>query len=155
MCGLRLPHSSLFLEVLDLYTVHPVQRCPNVVSRMLTFEAFSMSHHILLKVVLFCYFYRLKRYDDWYSFNSHHFPLSLDLSSTNSGWKSKFCWVDIHSFFFFPSFLVTCLPFMIRYHCPMRYLLIYLYFIILCTEVFFAKGCSCVMSYEPYLESAG
>ncbi|CAH1439236.1 unnamed protein product [Lactuca virosa] len=94
--GLHLPSSRFFLEVLCFYKVHLVQLCPNVVSKIVTFKVFCIAHEISLDVTLFCDFYRLKKYGDWFSFNSRHSPLSLDLFCSNGTWKSRFYWVDVH-----------------------------------------------------------
>lgn len=64
VCGLRLPPSSFFLEVLCFYKVNLVLLCPNLVSSLFTFEAFCVSLHIPISVILFHYFYHLKRYSD-------------------------------------------------------------------------------------------
>ena len=71
-------------------------------SKIVTFEIFCIAHEIPLYVTLFHYFYRLKKYGDWFSFNSRHFPLCPNLARSNGNGKSRFCWVDIHS---------LCLPF--------------------------------------------
>ncbi|CAH1432830.1 unnamed protein product [Lactuca virosa] len=90
---LRLPATSLFLEVLCLYGIHLIQLSPNGVSKVITFYLFYVSSYIPLKVSLFLHLYRLKKYGDWYSFSSHHFLLVYALPGTNSGRKEKFCWV--------------------------------------------------------------
>ncbi|CAH1426463.1 unnamed protein product [Lactuca virosa] len=97
VCGLWLPSSWFFLEVLFYYKVHLVQLCLNAVSKIVTFEVFCVAYEIPLDVLLFCYFYTLKKYGDWFSFRSCHFPLSPDLARSNGSWKSKFCWVDMYS----------------------------------------------------------
>lgn len=102
VCGLMLPPSCFFLKVLCLYVVHIVQLCPNTVSKIVTYEVFCVAHTIPLNVSLFCYFYHLKRYVDWFSFRSRHFLLSRYLAHSNGNWKGRFHWVDIHS---------LCLPF--------------------------------------------
>ncbi|CAH1446763.1 unnamed protein product [Lactuca virosa] len=89
MCGLLLPPSRFFLEVLCYYKVHLVQLFPNAVSKIVTFEVFfCVAHEIPLDVSLFCYFYRLKKCGDWFSFSSRHFPLSPDLARPNGNWKN-------------------------------------------------------------------
>lgn len=66
------------------------------------FRGLLLAHKIPLNFALFRYYYRLKRYGDWYYFSSRHFPLSPNLTQVTSSWISKLCWVDAHS---------LCLPF--------------------------------------------
>ncbi|CAH1421096.1 unnamed protein product [Lactuca virosa] len=91
-CGLWLPPSCFFLEVLCFYKVHLIQLFLNAVSKIVTFEVFCVAHEIPLDVSLFHYFYRLKKYGDWFSFCIRHFPLSPDLVHSSRNWKngSKF-----------------------------------------------------------------
>ncbi|CAI9273962.1 unnamed protein product [Lactuca saligna] len=83
VCGLWLPPSRIILKVLYFYKLHLVQLCPNAASNIVTFEVFYVSHKIPLHVSLFRYFYRLKKYGDWFSFSSCHFPLSPYLGCSN------------------------------------------------------------------------
>lgn len=50
--GLRLPADSFFLEVLCSYGLHLIQLCPNVVSKVISFEVFCVVLHIPLHVPL-------------------------------------------------------------------------------------------------------
>lgn len=54
--GLRLPPRSFFIEVLYSYGAHLIHLYPKVVSKVITFEVFCVSSHILLYVSLFRYF---------------------------------------------------------------------------------------------------
>lgn len=57
----------------------------------------SYVYCLVFPLMFFWYFYRLKKYSDWFAFSSHHFPLVNDLPDTNNIWKIKFCFVDASS----------------------------------------------------------
>lgn len=157
VCGLRLTSSSFFLEVFRFYKVHLVQLFPNAISKVLTFEVFCVAHEIPLDVTLFCYFYRLKRYGDWHSFSSRHFPpppLSPNISCSNANWKIRFCWVGVHNLCFpiTPCYvplgddLVSLFDDLLSFRT--------LVFPFLRKKFVLIRSCTYFVSYDPLLESS-
>ncbi|CAH1436585.1 unnamed protein product [Lactuca virosa] len=83
---------------------------------------------------------------------SRHFPLSPDLSGSNGGWKSKFCWVDIHSFRL--PFITSPVPPVDASVSLSNDLSTYIaFFAFMCTKVFFARidGSKCPFQLNKYL----